>query len=392
MNEGEAVSLLLYVAGAFFMPLLGGILGIPAAVAEILFGILIGKGVLQLSGEHAFLSFMSQFGFAYLMFLAGMELDFNFLEKQGLRGLLRGGAVVLAVWIFGGGLCLAMQLPFFFALVFGALSIGVLVALLQEWNQAKTPWGQDLLLVGSLGEFSAILMLTFYHILFQKGLGWPFLWEGGKLFLVLLAGLVFLKTLQLLEWWFPERFLRFVRPWDPSELGVRAGFLVMMGFVAVSVLLHVEFILGAFVAGVTFSYVFRERGILEVKLGSAGYGFFIPIFFIHVGASLDPGLLLHPEPLRLALLLFLGVLATKLPASVSMAAMKRPLRRSLASPFLLASPLTLLVAIGAVGLDLGAIDKTEESAIILVALMSAFLYPVIAHLLLGRQRNGRTLP
>jgi Kef-type K+ transport system membrane component KefB len=384
MNEGEALSLLLYAAGAFLMPILGGILGIPAAVAEMLFGILIGNGVLRLPGEHAFLSFLSQFGFAYLMFLAGMELDFDFLKTQGGRGLLRGGAVVASIWVFGQGLCQALNLPGFYLLVFGALSIGVLVTLLQEWNLARDPWGQGLLLAGSLGEFCTILILTLYHILLQKGLGWPLVWEGGKLLLVLLAGLMFLKTLQLVVWWFPERFHRLVRPWDPSELGVRAGFLVMMGFVAGSVLLHVEFILGAFVAGITFSYVFRERGILQVKLAGAGYGFFIPVFFIHVGVSLDPAVLWNPEALRLAGLLFLGVLACKFPAAVSMAAMKHPLRRSLAAPFLLASPLTLLVAVAALGLDLGAIDKREESAVVFVALASAFLYPVIAHLLLGR--------
>jgi len=385
MNEAEAVVLLLYVTGAFLMPILSGFLGIPAAVAEILFGILIGGGVLRLAGDHAFLTFMSQFGFAYLMFLAGMELDFAFLEKQGVRGLLRGGAAVAGVWAVGAGICWAMQLQGFYLLVFGAMSIGILVALLQEWNLARTPWGQELRLVGSLGEFSAILMLTFVHIIVQKGLGLAFVVEGGKLFVVLLAGLVFLKALQLVVWWFPERFHRLVRPWDPSELGVRAGFLVMMAFVAVSVLLHVEFILGAFVAGVTFSYVFRERGILEVKLGSAGYGFFIPIFFIHVGASMDPGLLLDPAALRLSLLLFAGILVSKLPATVSMAATKQPLRKSLAAPFLLASPLTLLVAIGSVGRDLGTIDAMQESAIVLVALLSAFLYPILGNVLLGRR-------
>jgi Kef-type K+ transport system membrane component KefB len=385
MNEGEAVSLLIFTAGAFFMPILGGILGIPAAVAEILYGILIGKGVFHVVGDHAFLSFLSQFGFAYLMFLAGMELNFNFLEKQGIRGLVRGGVLVLVIWTFAGGLCAAMHLQVFYLLIFGALSIGVLVALLQEGNQSKTPYGQELLLIGSLGEFSAILLLTMFHIFYQKGVGWPFVWEGGKLLLVMLAALAFLKALQLTVWWFPERFHRLVRPWDPSELGVRAGFLLMMGFVAVSVILHVEFILGAFVAGATFSYVFRERGILEVKLGSAGYGFFIPIFFIHIGASLDPAILFRPEATRLALLLFLGVLACKIPAAVSMGALKYSLRKSLAAPFLLSSPLTLLIAIGAVGLDLGAIRPSEESAIVLVALLTALLYPVLGKVLLGSE-------
>jgi len=387
MNEAEAVALLLYVAGAFLMPILSGFLGIPAAVAEILFGILIGQGALRIAGEHAFLSFLSQFGFAYLMFLAGMELDFAFLEKQGVRGLLRGGAAVAGVWVLAGGLCRALELPGFYVLVFGVLSIGILVALLQEWNLSRSPWGQELLLVGSLGEFVAILMLTFTHIVVQKGLGPASLLEGAKLFVVLLAGLVFLKTLQLVVWWFPERFYRLVRPWDPSELGVRAGFLVMMGFVAVSVLLGVEFILGAFVAGVTFSYVFRERGILEVKLGSAGYGFFIPIFFIQVGASLDPSVLLSGESARLALLLFLGLLASKIPAAVSMAIFRTPLRHSLAAPLLLSSPLTLLVAIAAVGVDLGVIRSSEESGILLVALVSALVYPVLGKAVLGRRET-----
>ena len=388
MSESEAVSLLLFVSGAFFMPILSGIVGIPAAVAEILYGVAIGMGGLKLAGSHAFLSFMSKFGFAYLMFLAGMELDFGFLERRGLRGFARGSTVVAGIILFGGIFSLGLGMPIFYLLILSALSIGILIALLQEWNLAKSHFGQDLLLIGSLGEFATIMLLTFYHILFQKGFGWPFVWEGSKLLLVLAVGLIFLKTLQLAVWWFPENFQRFVRPWDPSELGVRAGFLVMMSFVAISAILHVEYILGAFVAGTTFSYVFRERGVLEVKLAGAGYGFFIPIFFIHVGASFDPTVLLHPEILRLALLLFGGILASKLPVSILMAALRRPFREIIASPFLLATPLTLLIAISSVGLEIGAIAKEEESAIILVALLSALLFPVIGKILLHLKGDG----
>lgn len=387
MSESEAVSLLLFVSGAFFMPILSGIVGIPAAVGEILYGVAIGIGGLKLAGSHDFLSFMSKFGFAYLMFLAGMELNFNFLERQGFRGFLRGSTVVVGIILFGGLFSTGLGMPIFFLLILSALSIGILITLLQEWNLSKTPFGQDMLLIGSLGEFATITLLTFYHILFQKGFGWPFVWEGSKLLLVLIVGLLFLKALQLAVWWFPENFHRFVRPWDPSELGVRAGFLVMMGFVAISAILHVEYILGAFVAGVTFSYVFRERGILEVKLAGAGYGFFIPIFFIHVGASFNPAALLHPGTIRLALLLFIGILASKVPIALLTALLRRPIKEVIASPFLLASPLTLLIAISSVGLDLGAITKSEESAIVLVALLSALLFPVVGKLLLRIRKN-----
>ncbi len=382
MSNWEAVSLLVVAAGAFFMPILGGILSVPAAVLEILFGTLVGSAGFGLVENHAFLDFMARFGFAYLMFLAGKELDFTFLEEQGIGGLFRGSLAVAGILLCALLLVAASGLPLFYILVFGSLSIGILVALLQEWRQTKTPVGQDLLLIGSLGEFAAITLLTLFHIVSRAGLGWPFLYAGLRLVAVLLAGLLFLKTLQLAVWWYPERFHRLLRTWDPSELGVRAGFLVMMGFVAISALLHVEYILGAFVGGAAFSYVFRERGVLEVKLAGAGYGFFIPIFFIHVGIAFDPRLFFRSEGIAFASLLLLGTLATKLPVGFLLALQKRGLREVIASPFLLASPLTLLVAIGAVGRDLGSISRGEESGILLVAILSALLFPIAGRIIL----------
>lgn len=382
MSEWEAAPLLVVVTGAFLMPILGGILSLPAAVLEILFGTVVGPAGIGLVEEQAFLDFMARFGFAYLMFLAGKELDFTFLEKQGMAGLLRGGLVVTVMILCSLLLVAASGLSLFYLLVFSALSIGILAALLQEWKRSRSSIGQDLLLIGSLGEFGSITLLTLYHILSQAGFGWPFFFAGLRLLVVLLAGLLFLKGLQMAVWWFPERFQRLVRPWDPSELGVRAGFLTMMGFVAISSMLHVEYILGAFVAGAAFSYVFREQGILEVKLAGAGYGFFIPIFFIQVGIEFDPRLFLRSEGLALASLLFVGILATKVPVSVSMALQKRGFREALASPFLLATPLTLLVAIAAVGRELGAISGEEESAILMAAILTAFLFPIAGKFIL----------
>lgn len=388
MSEWEAGPLLLVVTGAFVMPILGGILSLPAAVLEILFGTMVGPAGLGLVEQHPFLEFTARFGFAYLMFLAGKELDFTFIEGQGIGGLFRGGLVITGMLLCALLLVGASGLSMFYLLVFSAMSIGIVLALLQEWKQTKSPIGQDLLLIGSLGEFSSITLLTLYHILVQAGLGWPFLFAGIRLLAVLLAGLLFLKGLQLAVWWYPERFHRLLRTWDPSELGVRAGFLTMMGFVAISSMLHVEYILGAFVAGAAFSYVFRERGVLEIKLAGAGYGFFIPIFFIQVGVEFDPRLLLRSEGLVFASLLLVGTLATKLPVSILMLVRKRSLREVLASSFLLATPLTLLVAIAAVGRDLGSISQEEESSILLVAILSAFLFPIASKMLL----KGSTEP
>ncbi|MBW2165510.1 MAG: cation:proton antiporter, partial [Deltaproteobacteria bacterium] len=52
-------------------------------------------------------------------------------------------------------------------------------------------------------------------------------------------------------------------------------------------------LLGAFLGGALFSLIFRYRGVLEEKLMGFGYGFLIPIFFIHVGMNFDLRVLLE---------------------------------------------------------------------------------------------------
>ena len=384
MTEVEATAMLLIISGAFFMPILSNFIGLPAAVTELLYGVIIGASGLQLVESHEFLYFIAHFGFAYLMFLAGMEIDFPFLERQGLGGLLQGGLVVVLINILGLLAALLLGLPLFYMLVFSALSIGILMVLLQELRLSKSPLGQDLLLVGSLGEFATIILLTFFFIYIQKGFGWALFLAAGKLFLVLLVAFFFLKILQLTVWWFPERFYRLVQQKDPSELGVRAGFLLMMGFVAISALLHVEFVLGAFVAGTVFGYVFRQRGALDVKLASAGNGFFIPIFFIHVGVNLELAGVFDHETGLFVLFCLIGLLLTKIPISALALFKGRPLSEALAIPFLLATPLSLLVAIVTIGLEIEVMGKTEGNAVLLVALLSGLIYPVIGKFLLKK--------
>lgn len=384
MTELEATAMLLIISGAFFMPILSNFIGLPATVTELLYGVIIGASGFQLVESHAFLYFIAHFGFAYLMFLAGMEIDFPFLERQGIGGLLQGGLVVAFINFFGLLTALALGLPLFYMLVFSALSIGILVVLLQELGLSKRPLGQDLLIVGSLGEFATIILLTFFFIYIQKGFGWTLFLEAGKLFLVLLVAFLFLKILQLTVWWFPERFYRLVQQKDPSELGVRAGFLLMMGFVSISALLHVEFILGAFVAGTVFGYVFRQRGALDVKFASAGNGFFIPIFFIHVGVNLELASVFGQGTELFVLLGLVGLLITKIPISILAVLKRRPLSEVLATPFLLATPLSLLVAIVAIGMELKVMGKAEGNAVLLVALLSGLIYPVVGKLLLKK--------
>lgn len=377
MHISQSITLLVISIGAFVVPLLSGRLGIPAAVGEIAFGMLAGPFALHIVTPGPSFDFLSDFGFVFLLFLAGLDLDFKRLERRGLRSWFV--CLALPMLVFGTGFLVVRwrHWPVFLALVLAAMSIGILSVTLREAGLAQSDAGQTLILIGSAGEFLTILVLTYYNISHRFGFGLPFWREVAKLALIFVLAYFVLKILRLLVWWYPHQFSRLVEKDDPSEIGVRACLALMIAFVAISAMLSVESILGAFLAGALFSSVFREKGILEVKLASLGQGFFIPIFFIHVGVSFDLAAI-H----GVAILLLIGqlmalALLTKTIPGLLLIAERMQVRILFGSTLILSSSLTILVAIATVGKRLGVIDDQMQAAIILLAVISSLLYPTL---------------
>ena len=375
MDVTQAITLLVISLGAFVVPLLSGRVGVPAAVGEIAFGMLVGPYVLGVVEETEFFVFLAEFGFAFLMFLAGLELDFANLERKGGRVLWLSAGV--ALFTIGLAFLAASRMGWspFFGVVLGATSIGLVLVTLRETGAARSDFGQTVILVGSIGEFLTIIIATLYNILFRFGFGLAFVEELIRLVAVFLIAYLVLRTLRLLVWWFPSQFSRMIDIEDPSEVGVRAGLALMIAFVAVSELLGMEAILGAFLAGSLFSFVFREKGILETKLAGIGHGFFIPVFFIYVGVSFNLGALGNREIYPLLGQILILSLLVKVVASVILTAIHFGPRQIAGAALLLATPLTLLVAIASLGLELGALNDLESASIILVAVLSGLLFP-----------------
>ena len=377
MDPTQAVTLLVIALGAFIVPLLSGRIGVPAAVGEIVFGILAGPYVLHIVSETEFFGFLAEFGFAFLMFLAGLELDFANLERRGSRLMLLSSGVAVATIGLAFLAANLMGWSPFFGIVLGAMSIGLVLVTLRETGAARSDFGQTVIVVGTAGEFLTIIIATFYNILHEFGFGMAFVSEVARLAAVFVLAWIVLKTLRLLVWWYPRGFARIIEIEDPSEVGVRAGLALMIAFVAVSELLGMEAILGAFLAGALFSFVFREKGILETKLAGIGQGFFIPVFFIHDGVEFNLGALSNPEiyPL-LGKILALSLLVKAL-ASLPLVATGFGPRKIASAALLLATPLTLLVAIATMGLELGVLTELESATVILMAVLSGLLFPTV---------------
>jgi Kef-type K+ transport system membrane component KefB len=383
MEVDHATSLLVLSLGAFVIPLLSERMRLPAAIGEILFGILISQQALGLIQPTPLIRFLADFGFAFLMFLVGMEIDFSRIEVLGRRGLLVTGGAALLVFVLAVGVVGVTEQHIFMAVVLGAMSVGLLLAALKDLGEVKTDFGQTVLLTGSIGEFYTIIFLTAADIAVVHGVGGTFVFEFSKLLAIFGIAWLLLVLLRTLIWWFPGAFARVVTTHDASELGVRAAFALMLSFVAVAALLGVKTILGAFIAGALFSFVFREKAAVESKLSSIGFGFFVPIFFIDVGMSFDlHGVLAEGFLGNLAFLAFGSLIPKILPMALLVLVGLR-MRQSLAAGVILAAPLTLLVAISKIGVEIAVISPSMGDAIVAFAVLSGIVYPIGFRALLG---------
>lgn len=374
---------------------------LPVVVGEILVGILIGRSGLGLVHYDSWLQFLAEFGFAFLMFLSGLEIDFNLLRAGSTaettdagKHTWRRNPMVLAGVTFGLTLVLALgvsfalsaagliRYPWMMMLVLSTTSLGMVVPVLKERGETATRFGQTLLLSALVADFATMLLITLAAGLLSGG-------TTLRLFLVLLLLGAFAAAVRLGTWAVrSERVLKAVGNLakGTSQLPVRGSLALMLVFVALSEQLGTEVILGAFLAGVLLSLLLRGGGVeLRHKLEAFGFGFFIPVFFIMVGVRFDlRALIARPEGLQLAFWLILGALLIKLGASLPFRWLVS-WRETLAGGSLLASRLSLIIAAAEIGLRLGLFSETVHASIICVALVTCLVGPLGFQALMPRQ-------
>jgi Kef-type K+ transport system membrane component KefB len=345
----------------------------PIIVTEIFLGILIGKNVLNIINDDPALEFLALLGFIFLMFLSGLEIDFNQIESRGWGNVFKGLFVfilILTLSYFGS---LMLRQGFILALVFSTTSLGVVVPTLRDLRMSKTYEGQSILLTAMVADFLAILLLTFYALWIRES-GTLTMFVILSLFIAYLAAYIIGKRAL---WHFPEFLSSWFKPEQPTEVGVRAAIAIMLGFTAYSRVVGVEEVLGAFLAGVLLSVLFRGGSVLEEKLYGIGYGFLIPIFFISIGMNFRFDLLLNRTGLLIVPAFLLVAYLVKIIPSIMVNYWFLGFRDSIASGILLTSNLSLVIAAAEIGRRLGLIDDALEAAIIFLAIFTASFSPII---------------
>lgn len=386
------ISALAFVVPVFASRLPGGL--IPIVVAEILAGIAFGRsglGLIQVN-ENIWLVFLSQFGFAYLMFLSGLEVDFSLLSRLGAEGGSRRQAIlnnplVMGVAIFlltflGAGIgawLLLGDAPVSHILLFGLIlsttSVGIVVPTLKERGLTRQPFGQVILMSAMVADFTTIFLITVLAGILAS----------HNIAQVLLVAVLFGVFFAITRVGARIQFHRIVRrtmvelSHATAQIGVRGAMALMVVFVVLAEAVDAELVLGAFLAGTVISSLSREEGSsLRQKLDAIGYGFFVPVFFITVGAEFNLSALgASPSSLLLVPAILVIAYGVKLVPSLLILRTRYSLRQSLSAGILLSSRLSLIIAASVIGLRLGVIDEATNASMILVAIVTSTVSPAL---------------
>jgi Kef-type K+ transport system membrane component KefB len=380
-------TLLVLVAVSLIGPLLAARLRLPAAAVLIVLGVVIGPMLLKWVGDTRTVAFTAELGFLILMFIAGMEIDFNELRRAGTRSLIppvRTAVASLAL-AFGAGFALGLGVAEI--MVISATSIGMPLAVLTETGTLRTPLGRQVLLTGSIGEFLSILVITVWQVSIRVGPGLGLVREIAVLALVIVASAYAMRFARALAWWFPRTLERTAADHEAAEIGVRTGLFVMLAFVVFVHTFEIEAILGAFIAGTLVSFVLREKRALEAKVSALGHGLFIPVFFIVVGVRFEPRALDAPS-LRSAFLLVALAAALKVVPMLFLGSRELDRRERLAAGALLSAPLTLVVAIGVIGQQLGVVSPAVAASFVVVALVLSVVFPALFRFLITKRASA----
>jgi Kef-type K+ transport system membrane component KefB len=389
-------NLVIVAAVAFAAPFVLGLfprVRLPSVVLEIVAGIVLGPALLGVVEVDASVAVIATLGLAFVLFLAGLEIEFGALRGPLLRlasvGFVLSLAIALAVAL---GLKAAglVETPLLVTIILCATSLGVLIPVLKDAGEISTMFGQLIVAAGSIADFGAIILLSIFFS-GEGGTGSTLLLLG-ELFALSAAVFLLVRGAERSTW---IRADLMCLQDTTAQIRVRAAFVLLVGFAAVAESLGLEAILGAFIAGAIVSVVDRDRQMTHPdfrrKLEAAGFGLFIPVFFVASGVRFDLDALTASASSLLMVPIFLAALlaARGLPALVYRRTIGA--RRTWIAGLLQATSLPFIVAATGIGSELGLIDAAESAALIGAGLLSVLLFPLGGIVLLRRGQAARAI-
>jgi len=350
---------------------------VPVVVGELFMGILLGRtGLGYLRDSDPTFSFLAEVGFGLVMFVAGTHVPVRDPELQRGLGLGAARAVLVGAGSAVLGVLLASAFGTGHAALYAVLMASSSAALILPTIDSLGLHGDQVLQLLPQVAIADIACIVALPLAIDPA-------HAGRAALgtlaVILAGAAIFAVLLVLERKGYRRRLHHVSEERHFALELRISLMILFSLAAIASRSYVSVMLAGFVFGLAVAAIGEPRRLAR-QLFAITEGFFAPLFFVWLGASLDLRALgARPSLILLGLLLGLG------------AVLSHGLARLTGQPFnvssLAAAQLGVPVAAATVGTSLNVLLPGESAALILGALVTI----VVATMAGGSAaRKGRT--
>ncbi|MBN1802268.1 MAG: cation:proton antiporter [Candidatus Lokiarchaeota archaeon] len=454
MTFEHYVPLLIVVFFAFTIPIVISKIkkfSIPIVIGELVVGFIIGQsGFNIIQQDDPWLEFLRFLGFAFLMFLSGIEVDFEHLlhpeikksikakvkekyinkrfteeekelipENNGIKEAPKLERIIAKSinqrimkhrvhrhWNFsdldisnkpyligvvsylltlGLSISLMILLAFFhqpmnflfLGVMFSTTSVGIVFPILFELKLSESEYGQSILIVSIIADFVSMVLITILSALFAQDVILVQFLLVPLVFIIFISCFQAIKILKKHPKWYSKLV---VKEKSTTEIKVTGSLFMLIIFIFLSEVFGIEMILGAFIAGILISLIspYQKAKELHEKLHGIGYGFFIPIFFIMVGAEMKiEELFSNWISIALGLTLIGIAFFVKILPNYILYRKKYGARASIASGILQSSRLSLIIASAEIGYLGGFLSKTIFESAVLIAIITSVLSPIL---------------
>lgn len=331
---------------------------VPVVVGELLGGVLIGvTGFGLVDPTTDGFRLLASIGFGLTMVVAGSHVP---IRDRGVRGALLAGVIgAIAVGIVAAliGTAIAVWFdtghPALYAVILASSSAALVLPMMPT---SKADQASLLRMVAQIAVADVVCIVALPLVIAPERALWPAVGATA------IAAVATLLSLLLRRHPVGERVRR--RLHDYSErrrfaLELRLSLLVLFTFAAIAQFASLSIMLAGFALGLVLASVGEPRRLARQLFGLTE-GFFGPLFFVWLGASLDfRTVLAHPAMILLGVVLGTGAVLAHVLARVT----GLPLRQALAS----AGQLGVPVAAVTLGLQSGVLAPGEDGALILGA-------------------------
>jgi Kef-type K+ transport system membrane component KefB len=366
--------------------------GQPAVLGELIAGVVLGMSVAGLvDPQNEILHVLAELGVIILLFEIGLETDLRKLLRVGGASSVVAIVGVALPFALGYAVCWFLGLETLVAIVGGATltatSVGITARVLSDLNRLQEPESQVILGAAVIDDVVGLVILAVVSGMTQgeevtaAGVAWTTAVAFGFLAATLLIGRFVVPPILSIT-------SRVDLPGTPTTLAL----ILALGLAWLASVSGSAMIIGAFAAGL----LVRESPYShEIERGVAHLGhFFVPLFFVSVGAAVDVTVLNPINPANHRILLIGGLLIVVAVIGKFLAGYApfwAPLNKKVVGVGMIPRGEVGLI-FAQMGLAAGVFDAGLFSAVTLMVMVTTFLAPPLLKLLFPPIHPGQKPP